>query len=305
MIMGGAERTGSLRGGQDMCFSMREILVTGADGQLGSDVVDEFESRHMLARGANRFDFSLDNPAETRAFIEGFKPWAVIHCGAYTAVDRAESEEELARTVNVEGTRAVAEACASIGAKLIYISTDYVFAGEGDAPHEAGDATNPLNVYGRTKAEGEEIVRDALDEHFIVRVSWVFGRAGKGNFVKTMLRLAEEKKELAIVADQIGSPTYTKDLAVLLADMAETENYGTYHATNEGCVSWADFAREIFRQKGLDVKVTDQKTADYKTAAVRPLNSRLSKASLDEAGFSRLPPWQDALARYLKELQRY
>lgn len=289
-------------GDENMCFSMREILVTGADGQLGSDVVDEFESRHMLARGVNRFDFSLDNPAETRAFIEGFKPWAVVHCGAYTAVDRAESDAATARAVNVEGTRAVAEACAKIGAKLIYISTDYVFPGEGDAPYEVEDETRPLNVYGQTKLEGEEIVREALDAHFIVRISWVFGRAGKGNFVKTMLRLAEEKEMLAIVADQIGSPTYTKDLAVLLADMAETEAYGTYHATNEGFVSWADFAREIFRQKGLAVHVADQKTADYKTAAVRPLNSRLSKASLDGAGFSRLATWEDALTRYLEEL---
>ncbi|BEU88604.1 dTDP-4-dehydrorhamnose reductase [Selenomonas sp. TAMA-11512] len=286
-----------------MNFSMREILVTGADGQLGSDVVDELESRHMLARGTTRLNFSLENPAETRAFIEGFKPAAIVHCAAYTAVDRAESEPEKARAVNVDGTRAVAQACAAVGAKMVYISTDYVFAGEGEEAHEIEDETAPLNVYGQTKLEGEEVVRDALDEHFIVRVSWVFGKAGKGNFVKTILRLAGERGELAIVSDQIGSPTYTRDLAVLIADMLQTEAYGTYQATNEGYVSWADFAREIFRQKGLDVKVTEQKTADYKTPARRPLNSRLSKASLDEGGFSRLPAWQDALARYLEELE--
>ena len=229
------------------------------------------------------------------------KPETVIHCAAYTAVDKAESEAELALTVNGLATRWVAEACREINAKMIYISTDYVFGGDGKTPYEVHDEKKPVNVYGRSKLLGEDSVSAILPQHFIVRVSWVFGINGK-NFVKTMLRLAETKNQLRVVKDQIGSPTYTVDLAKLLADMAFTEKFGIYHASNEGFCSWAEFAKEIFKQAGLNVEVEEIETIDYPTPARRPFNSRLSKKSLDDAGFNHLPPWQDAVKRFLAEM---
>ena len=215
---------------------------------------------------------------------------------------RAEEEPERAFAVNKTGTRNVAAACAGVGAKMIYISTDYVFAGAGEAFYETYDAAGPLNVYGRSKLAGEQAVRELLDRYFIVRISWVFGRNGN-NFIKTMLRLAESRSEVRVVCDQIGSPTYTADLAPLLCDMTGTEKYGVYHATNEGVCSWAELAQEVFHRSGKAVHVEPILTAEYPTKAVRPLNSRLSKRALDEAGFSRLPCWQDALDRFLKELE--
>lgn len=279
------------------------ILVTGITGQLGFDVVRELELRGVEVVGTTRNELSLTTEAGAKNFILEQKPEVVIHCAAYTAVDKAESESELALTVNGFGTRWVAEACREVGAKMIYVSTDYVFGGDGHTPYEVHDEKKPVNMYGYSKLLGENSVSTILDRHFIVRVSWVFGINGK-NFVKTMLRLAETKDKLRVVNDQIGSPTYTVDLARLLADMAGTEKFGTYHASNEGFCSWADFAKEIFEQAGLSVEVEGIPTIEYPTPARRPFNSRLSKKSLDEAGFERLPKWQDAVKRFLAELKQ-
>ena len=278
------------------------ILVTGITGQLGFDVVRELERRGVEVIGTTRNELSLTTEAGAKDFILEHKPETVIHCAAYTAVDKAESESEDALTVNGFGTRWVAEACRSVGAKMIYVSTDYVFGGDGHTPYEVHDNKKPVNMYGYSKLLGENAVSTILERHFIVRVSWVFGANGK-NFVKTMLRLAETKDKLRVVNDQIGSPTYTVDLARLLADMAATEKFGTYHASNEGFCSWADFAKEIFEQAGLSVEVEGIPTIEYPTPARRPFNSRLSKKSLDEAGFNRLPTWQDAVKRFLAELK--
>lgn len=278
------------------------ILVTGITGQLGFDVVKELQRRGEEIIGTTRKEIDLTSEAGAKNFILDKKPEAVIHCAAYTAVDKAESEAELALTVNGLATRWVAEACRSVGAKMIYVSTDYVFGGDGRTPYEVDDEKKPVNMYGRSKLLGEDSVVAILERHFIVRVSWVFGINGK-NFVKTMMRLGETRDKLRVVEDQIGSPTYTFDLAKLLADMVATEKFGTYHASNEGFCSWADFAREIFEQAGLDVEVEGIPTLEYPTPARRPFNSRLSKKSLDEAGFKRLPDWQDAVKRFLAELK--
>ena len=279
------------------------IIVTGITGQLGYDVADELDRRGEKFIVTTRNEIDLTDEKSIKEFIAKTKPDAVIHCAAYTAVDKAESEAELALTVNGLATRYLAEACRDVEAKLLYPSTDYVFGGDGNTPYEVTDEKSPCNVYGRSKLLGEDSVRAINRKNFIVRISWVFGKNGK-NFVKTMLKLAETHKKLRVVADQVGSPTYTKDLAPLLIDMIHTEKYGTYHATNEGFCSWAEFAKEIFKLAKKDVEVEEITTADYPTPARRPFNSRLSKKSLDAAGFSRLPDWQDALKRYLEELDR-
>jgi len=278
------------------------ILVTGAGGQLGYDVCKVLAARGVEHRGVDVQDFDITDAAATRDFITAYRPDAVIHCSAWTAVDKAEDEPEKCRAVNAGGPRNIAAVCRELGAKLLYISTDYVFPGTGERFYEPDDSTGPLGVYGRTKLEGELAVRELLDRYFIVRISWAFGRNGN-NFVKTMLRLAETKTELNVVCDQIGSPTYTADLAALLCGMIMTEKYGVYHATNEGVCSWAEFAREIFRLAGKDVRVNDVPTSEYPAKAARPLNSRMSKDKLTQMGFEKLPTWQDALARYLRELE--
>ena len=277
------------------------IIVTGVTGQLGYDVADELDRRGEKFIATTRKEIDLTDEKSIKDFITEHKPDAVIHCAAYTAVDKAESEAELALTVNSLATRHVAEACRDVEAKLLYPSTDYVFGGDGSQPYEVTDEKAPCNVYGRSKLLGEDSVRAINRRNFIVRISWVFGKNGK-NFVKTMLNLAKTHKKLSVVADQIGSPTYTKDLAPLLVDMVHTDKFGTYHATNEGFCSWAEFAAEIFKQAKKDVEVEAITTAEYPTPARRPFNSRLSKKSLDAAGFSRLPDWQDALKRYLEEI---
>ncbi len=278
------------------------VLITGILGQLGFDLAKEFTKRGVEYIAPSLEELELTTEAGAKNFILEKKPETVVHCAAYTAVDKAESDAELAITVNGMGTRWIAEACREIGAKMIYISTDYVFGGDGKIPYEVNDEKNPVNVYGRSKLLGEDAVHALVEKFFIVRTSWVFGINGN-NFIKTMLRLGETKKKLNVVNDQIGSPTYTPDLSRLLADMAASDKYGVYHATNEGFCSWADFAREIFEQAGLNVEVDGVPTIEYPTPARRPFNSRLSKKSLDEAGFDRLPPWQDALKRYLVELK--
>ena len=278
-----------------------KILVTGITGQLGFDVMTELHNRNIEAIGAARKDFDLNDKTSIKKFITKHSPDAVIHCAAYTAVDKAEDEPEVAMQVNGRATEVIAEVCKNIDAKMIYISTDYVFPGDGDKPYEINDPKNPSNAYGRSKLAGEEAVLRTLDKYFIVRISWVFGVNGK-NFVKTMLRLSESRDKLTVVNDQIGSPTFTADLAHLLVDMVLTDKYGIYHATNEGFCSWAEFAAEIFRQSDIKTEVIPVVSSEYPTKAVRPKNSRLSKKSLEKAGFNYLPSWKDALGRYLIEI---
>ena len=279
-----------------------KLLVTGVKGQLGYDVCKVLSARGIEHRGVDIEDFDITNVQATHDYIAAYRPDGVIHCSAWTAVDRAEDELEKVRAVNTKGPRNIASVCKEIGAKLVYISTDYVFPGTGERFYEPDDPTGPLGAYGVTKLEGEQAVQALLERYFIVRVSWVFGKNGN-NFVRTMLRLAETKSELNVVCDQIGSPTYTADLAPLLCDMVVTDKYGIYHATNEGICSWAEFAEEIFRLAGKGVKVNPVPTSEYPTRAARPLNSRMSKAKLEEMGFSRLPDWHNALVRYLRELE--
>lgn len=277
-----------------------KILVTGAKGQLGCDVIKRLNFLGISALGVGKHELDITDSYAVQTLVKEFMPDAVIHCAAYTAVDKAENQAELCYKVNATGSRNVAQACKIVGAKMLYISTDYVFPGTGEKAYEVNDPKGPLNVYGDTKLRGEEVVQEILDKYFIVRTSWVFGKNGN-NFVKTMLRLGQTKDEISVVCDQIGSPTYTVDLAALLCDMVVTEQYGTYHATNENYCSWAEFAQEILKRAGYETKVNFISTSAYPTKAKRPFNSRLSKKSLDKAGFSRLPVWQDALSRYFKE----
>lgn len=279
-----------------------KVLVTGVKGQLGYDVCKVLNQRSIENLGVDLEDFDITDRDATYCFIRNYAPDVVVHCSAWTAVDAAEDMFEKVAAVNVEGPRNIAQVCKEIGAKMVYISTDYVFPGDGENFYEVDDETNPSSIYGKTKLGGELAVKETLEEHFIVRISWAFGINGN-NFVKTMLRLAETRDELSVVCDQIGSPTYTADLAPLLCDMIETEKYGTYHATNENTCSWAEFAEEIFRLAGKIMMVNHILTKDYPVKASRPLNSRMSKQKLDDMGFRRLPTWQDALQRYLKEIE--
>ncbi|MCQ2361415.1 MAG: dTDP-4-dehydrorhamnose reductase [Acidaminococcaceae bacterium] len=278
-----------------------KILVTGVAGQLGYDVMRELKKRGIETIGVDRSDFDITDIEATEKFILSVNLDAVIHCAAYTAVDAAEDNVELCRKVNVNGTENIARACAKIKAKMLYISTDYVFPGSGDIPYDINAEKAPQNVYGQSKLDGELVVQKYLQNYFIVRISWAFGKNGN-NFVKTMLRLGKEREQLSVVSDQIGSPTYTFDLARLLVDMIRTDKYGIYHATNEGYCSWAEFAKEIMRLANLPCKIISISAAEYPTKAKRPLNSRMNKSSLDKNGFVRLPSWQDALVRYLREL---
>ena len=281
-----------------------KILVTGVKGQLGHDVMEEMAKRGIEGVGVDIDEMDITDKAACDKVITEAGVDAVIHCAAYTAVDAAEDNVELCRKVNADGTRNIAEVCKKLGIKMMYISTDYVFDGQGTRPWEPDDHREPLNVYGLTKYEGEIAVEQAVKKYFTVRIAWVFGLNGK-NFIKTMLRLGRERGAVSVVDDQIGSPTYTYDLARLLVDMIQTECYGRYHATNEGICSWYEFACEIFKQAGMDqVKVTPVDSASYPAKAKRPSNSRMSKEKLTENGFERLPDWQDALSRYLKELEK-
>ena len=280
-----------------------KVLVTGVKGQLGFDVMKRLAALNIEARGVDYTDCDLTDGPSVMALVRGEAPDAIIHCAAYTAVDRAETEPEQCAAVNGMGTLNLVRAALAVDAKLLYVSTDYVFSGEGDTPVDISAPYQPRNVYGLTKAQGEEAVRSLMNRSFIVRTSWVFGAHGD-NFVKTMLRLGADHSEVSVVGDQIGSPTYTVDLARLLCDMVQTNRYGIYHATNEGYCSWASFAAEIMRQAGLRCTVRAIPTSEYPTLARRPANSRLSKVSLDQAGFARLPQWEDALSRYLAEISR-
>lgn len=278
------------------------ILVTGVKGQLGYDVVNELEKRGHTAIGVDIDEMDITDAEAVDRVITEADVEAVIHCAAYTAVDAAEDNLELCRKVNATGTENIAKVCKKLDLKMVYISTDYVFDGEGERPWEPDDRRDPLNAYGIGKYEGELAVEENLEKYFIIRIAWVFGVNGK-NFIKTMLKLGETRDEVSVVNDQIGSPTYTYDLARLIVDMVETEKYGRYHATNEGFCSWYEFACEIFRQAGMNVKVNPVTSDEFPTKAKRPHNSRMSKEKLSENGFERLPSWQDALKRYLEVIR--
>lgn len=302
-----------------------KVYVTGVCGQLGHDVMNELARRGHEGIGSDLApiysgaqdgsavcsmpyeQLDITDAEAVRERLLCARPDAVIHCAAWTAVDAAEEPENQAKVhaINASGTRHIAQACRELGCKLMYISTDYVFDGQGESPWQPDcEDYAPLNVYGQTKLEGELAVRELVEKFFIVRIAWVFGLSGN-NFIKTMLRLGQTHPTLRVVNDQVGTPTYTLDLARLLVDMIETDKYGTYHATNEGgYISWYDFACEIFRQAGLSVKVQPVTTAEYGLSkAARPFNSRLDKTKLTESGFVPLPDWRDALKRYLKEIQ--
>lgn len=287
-----------------------KYLVTGASGQLGYDV-----KRELLSRGVAESDIATPRAAEMNIadaqavenYVENFQPTVIIHCAAYTNVDGAESNAETCRKVNVDGTENLVAATQKVDAKIIYISTDYVFDGENPEPYETTDQTNPQSVYGQTKYEGELAVLK-YPKHFIVRTAWVFGINGR-NFVKTMLKVASDRADVAVVDDQIGSPTYTVDLAKFLVDLSESDRYGIYHATNEGFCSWAEFTEEIYRAADSDTKVKKVSTDEYATIAGRPQAkrphySKLSKACIENNGFRRLPSWQDATKRYVAELKQ-
>jgi dTDP-4-dehydrorhamnose reductase len=281
-----------------------KILVTGYKGQLGYDVVNEATSRGIEAIGVDIDEMDITNQEQVNTVIKSGNYDAVVHCAAWTAVDKAEEPElfETVKKVNATGTKYIADVCEELDIPMMYFSTDYVFDGEGTTPWNEYDERHPLNVYGLTKAQGEEFV-EKLKKHFIIRIAWVFGKNGN-NFIKTMLRLGKERGAVSVVNDQVGNPTYTYDLAKLVVDMIQTDKYGKYHATNSGdFISWYDFACEIFKQARMDVKVTPVDSNQFPAKAKRPKNSRMNQTELDKNGFNRLPAWQDALGRYLKEIE--
>ena len=281
-----------------------KVLVTGVNGQLGYDVVNELKKRNHIAVGVDIAEMDITNKKDVETVISDVNPDAVIHCAAWTAVDLAEDNEDKVMNVNANGTENIALVCKKNNIKMMYISTDYVFDGQGEKPWEPDCKDyKPLNVYGKSKLAGELAVSNNLSKYFIVRIAWVFGKNGK-NFIKTMLNVGKTHPEVKVVNDQIGTPTYTYDLARLLVDMIETDKYGYYHATNEGgYISWYEFTKEIYKQAGLNTKIIPVTTKEYGLSkAKRPFNSRLDKTKLVENGFMPLPNWQDALNRYLKEI---
>ena len=287
----------------------KKYLVTGVNGQLGYDIVKELNERgeyDVLALDKDEMD--ITDKEQVSKIIKAYKPDVIFHCAAWTAVDKAEELKDVCEKVNVEGTKNIADASIEVGAKLVYISTDYVFDGTKEGLYTEEDKPNPKSVYGQTKYDGEEAVRKNPN-HFITRISWVFGVNGN-NFIKTMLKLADKYKELKVVDDQIGSPTYTVDLAKLLVEMVETDKYGTYHVNNEGYCSWAEFAQYIMESNGKETKINPVTTEEYyegkdmSKVAYRPRNSKLDKSKLESAGFKRLPSWQDATERYCKQLTK-
>ncbi len=274
-----------------------KILVTGVKGQLGYDIVEALKEVDITAIGVDIDEMDITDAPSVDTFMTQANVDAVIHCAAWTAVDQAEDEVDKCRKVNKDGTANIVKVCQKLDLPLMYFSTDYIFNGQGETPWDEYGKAEPLNVYGLTKYEGEEEVKK-LQKYFIIRISWVFGINGK-NFVKTMLRLGKERGEVNVVNDQIGSPTYTYDLAKLCVDMIQTQEYGIYHATNEGYCSWYEFTKEIYRIADMNVKVNPVSSDAFMAKAKRPSNSRMNKTQLDKHGFKRLPSWQDALKRYI------
>lgn len=280
-----------------------KILVTGIKGQLGYDVMRELNERgYKNIRGIDIDDLDIADEVAVKNYIKEYSPNVIMHNAAWTQVDKAEDMPDLVYKVNALGPKYIAEAAKTVNAKMIYISTDYVFPGTGTEFYKPDDIKNALSIYGKTKSDGEDFVINTLDKYFIIRISWVFGINGN-NFIKTMLRLSETRSEINVVNDQIGSPTYTYDLSKLMCDMIETDKYGIYHATNEGICSWYDFAKYVFEVANVDIKVNPISTEDYQKQfkqAYRPLNSRMDKSKLEANGFNLLPSWQDAVKRYIK-----
>lgn len=281
---------------------MKKVLITGGSGQLGHDIKKKLDELGVIAYAPTTSEMDITNKEEVLRVISEFAPDVIFHCAAYTAVDKAEEEKERCYDVNVNGTKNITDAANNINAKVVYISTDYVFDGAKEGIYEIEDKTSPINYYGYTKLCGEEIIK-TLNDYLIVRISWVFGINGK-NFVKTMLKLSETRDEINVVSDQYGSPTYTEDLTDLLIEMVEKNKCGVFHATNEGFCSWYEFAKYIFEINNVDIKVNPILTKDYPTAAKRPFNSKLNKDKIDEEDLHRLPTWQDATKRYCKILRR-
>ena len=281
---------------------MMKVLVTGYAGQLGWDTVRLLEARGIECRGVDAEDFDLTDAQAVRNYVQAYRPTAIVHFAAYTNVDKAESQPEICAAVNGMGTVNLVRAALSVGAKVVFISTDYVFPGTGNTPWQINDPYGPVNVYGMSKVQGEDAVRSLMTRFFILRTSWVYGKNGH-NFVRTMLRLGKEKKEIRVVNDQVGSPTYTKDLARVICDMLPTEKYGIYHVRNEGYLSWYEFAKMIMDKAGLPCQVLPVPSSEYPAPARRPLNSRLDGSKLAEAGFEPMPAVENALDRYLKELR--
>ena len=279
-----------------------KVLVTGYAGQLGYDTVRQLEARGIECRGVDMADFNLTDGPAVKEYVRSYRPDVIVHCAAYTNVDKAESAPEVCAAVNGMGTVNMVRAALSVGAKMVFISTDYVFPGTGDQPWKVDDRYGPLNVYGMSKVQGEDAVRSLMTRYFILRTSWVFGKNGH-NFVRTMLRLGAEKKEVRVVNDQIGSPTYSWDLARVICDILPTEKYGIYHVRNEGFISWYEFAKMIMEKAGLPCKVLPVPSSEYPTPAKRPLNSRLDGSKLAAAGFAPMPTVENALERYLEEIK--
>lgn len=300
-IMSQKDINAPLLSDSDVDFTIK-VLVTGVKGQLGHDVMKRLNRSNYECIGVDIDDFDITDYNAVATFIKRYNPDVVVHCSAYTAVDKAEENQKLCYQVNVVGSENIAKVCGEIGAKMVYLSTDYVYNGMGDRPHKTTDEAAPLSTYGRTKLQGEEACRKYTDRLFVIRTSWVFGING-GNFVKTMLRLAATNDSVRVVNDQIGSPTYTPDLADFIFYIINTDKYGIYHCSNEGYCSWHEFAKAIFEYNGVNINLIGIPTSDYKTLAIRPINSRLSKECLIDCGYGIMPDWRDALQRYLAELK--
>ena len=277
------------------------IIVTGAKGQLGGDVCELLKQQNIPFIGIDREELDITDKKAVDTFFDENKADALIHCAAYVAVDKAELEKNICFSVNENGSGNLAEACKKHDIKMLYVSTDYVFNGDGEEPFEIDDEKSPLNTYGLSKLRGEEAVKETLEKHFILRTSWVFGEKNT-NFISTMLHLSQTRNEINVVDDQIGSPTYSKDLARLICQMIKTERYGTYHGTNEGFCSWYELAKKTYLTANKDIKVIPVSSNEFPTKATRPKNSRLSKRCLDDNDFDRLPHWEDAVERYLKNI---
>lgn len=283
---------------------MKKVLVTGASGQLGYDVIKELSKRGYIALASDKSKMDLSCEDNIRNYILNSECEAIIHCGAYTAVDKAEDEKELCMKINSTATKEIAKCAKTLDIPMIYISTDYVFDGTKDDIYTENDNTNPINVYGESKLLGEKYVKEMLQKYYIVRTSWVFNINGK-NFIETMINLSKNHNQISIINDQVGSPTYTKDLSRLLVDMLESDKYGLYHATNEGYCSWYEFANAIFKLYNININTKPINSDEYISKAKRPLNSKLSKAKLIENGFKPLPNWNDALKDYLIRRKEY